>query len=70
MNNTSINNIAAILVHESLHLFIKQMYTKLNPNKEETMCYAYELNFLQKIPNVEKWLIDNATTKIKYYSSQ
>ena len=68
MNHTSINNIAAILVHESMHLYIKQLYAKVSPNREETLCYVYELNFLYKVPNVENWLIENATSKIKYYS--
>jgi len=68
MNHTSINNIAAILVHESMHLYIKQLYAKVSPNREETLCYIYELNFLYKVPNVEMWLIENATSKIKYYS--
>ena len=68
INNQSINNIAAILVHESMHLYIKQLYSKLNPNEEEVICYTYELNFLYKVPNVENWLIENATIKIKYYS--
>ena len=68
INNESINNIAAILVHESMHLFIKQLYAKINPNREETICYVYELNFLYKVPNVEPWLIENTTSKIKYYS--
>ena len=68
INNQSINNIAAILVHESMHLYIKQLYSKLNPNEEEVICYTYELNFLYKVPNVENWLIENATNKIKYYS--
>lgn len=68
MNHASINNIAAILVHESMHLYIKQLYGKVSPNREETLCYIYELNFLYKVPNVEMWLIENATSKIKYYS--
>lgn len=70
MNNESINNIAAILVHESMHLYIKQLYAKVSPNREETICYVYELNFLYRVPNVEPWLIENANTKIKYYSKQ
>jgi hypothetical protein len=68
INHASINNIAAILVHESMHLYIKQLYAKVSPNREETICYVYELNFLYKVPNVEIWLIENATNKIKYYS--
>jgi hypothetical protein len=53
INHASINNIAAILVHESMHLYIKQLYAKVSPNREETICYVYELNFLYKVPNVE-----------------
>jgi hypothetical protein len=68
MNHASINNIAAILVHESMHLYIKQLYAKVSPNREESLCYIYELNFLYKVPNVEMWLIENAISKIKYYS--
>jgi len=68
INHVSINNIAAILVHESMHLYIKQLYDKVSPNREETICYVYELNFLYKVPNVEIWLIENATNKMKYYS--
>jgi hypothetical protein len=68
INHASINNIAAILVHESMHLYVKQLYAKVSPNREETICYVYELNFLYKVPNVEIWLIENATNKIKYYS--
>jgi hypothetical protein len=68
INHVSINNIAAILVHESMHLYVKQLCAKVSPNREETICYVYELNFLYKVPNVEIWLIENATNKIKYYS--
>ena len=68
VSNNNIYNIAAILVHESMHLYIKQMYIKLDPNKEEMLCYTYELNFLLNIPYVDQWLIDNAIKQIKYYS--
>jgi hypothetical protein len=68
MNYGNVYNIAAILVHESMHLYIKQLYIKLPVNKEEVLCYTYELNFLNRVPNVEPWLINNATNKIKYYS--
>lgn len=68
MNYGNIYNIAAILVHESMHLYIKQLYSKLSVGKEEVICYTYELNFLYKVPNVDQWLIENAVNKIKYYS--
>lgn len=63
----NIYNIAAILVHESLHLYIKQLYFKLDPNKEESLCYRYELNFLMNVPEVDAWLISNAVKMIEYY---
>jgi hypothetical protein len=67
MNFNSINNIAAILVHESRHLFYLKHKINLPPNYEEILCYHYELEFLSKIPNVESWLISNALKNIEYY---
>jgi hypothetical protein len=63
----NIYNISAILVHESMHLYIKQLNDKLDPNNEEALCYKYELNFLMKIPDVDPWLISNAVRMIQYY---
>jgi hypothetical protein len=68
MRAGNLNNIAAILVHESLHLLFKKQNCQLDPNNEEVSCYAYELDFLSHIPNVEPWLIDHAKTQIKIYS--
>jgi len=67
MLSNSINNIAAIIVHESKHLFYVSCSIKLPPNDEEVLCYKHELNFLLNIPNVEPWLIENAKKCIKYY---
>jgi hypothetical protein len=68
MNNGNIYNIAAILVHESLHLYFLTTNFKLNPNVEEVVAYQYELEFLNKVPCVDEWLIQNAQNKIKLYS--
>jgi len=68
MNNGNIYNIAAILVHESLHLYFLTTNFKLNPNVEEVVVYQYELEFLKKVPCVDEWLIQNAQNKIKFYS--
>jgi len=68
MNNGNIYNIAAILVHESLHLYFLSTKFKLNPNVEEVIAYQHELEFLMKVPNVDGWLIQNAQNKINYYS--
>jgi hypothetical protein len=56
----SVNNVAAVLVHESRHLYFRKLNIKMKEIDEETMAYIYELDFLIKIPGVEKYLIDNA----------
>ena len=68
MKDGNIYNISAILVHESLHLFFKRTNFNLKPNLEEVVCYQHELEFLEKIPCVDSWLIENAKNKIKLYS--
>lgn len=68
MNNGNIYNIAAILVHESLHLYFLTTKFNLKPNVEEVIAYQHELEFLKKIPCVDEWLIENAKNKIKFYS--
>jgi hypothetical protein len=60
----SVNNVAAVLVHESRHLYFKKNGIKLKEIDEETMSYLYELQFLEKIPGVEQFLIDNAKKRI------
>ena len=52
----SINNLAAVLVHESLHLQVLKNKTLLSPKEEENICYRYELEFVSKLPNAELWL--------------
>lgn len=52
----SINNLAAVLVHESLHLYIQKNQISLDPEKEENYCYKYEMSFVNKLPNPEPWL--------------
>jgi len=68
MNNGNIYNIAAILVHESLHLYFLTTNFKLNPNVEEVIAYQHELEFLKRVPCVDEWLIKNAENKIQFYS--
>lgn len=62
-----INNLAAAIVHESLHL--KFFYLDDHPDLEESLCYKYELEFLLKIPNLDPWLLDNAHKMIIFYSN-
>jgi predicted metal-dependent peptidase len=60
----NVNNIAAILVHESMHLCIKHDKIKIAKENEEYMCYVYELDFLRQIPNVEPWLIEHTQLQL------
>jgi hypothetical protein len=63
MNSVSINNIAAVIVHESFHLKALHDNYGLTELEEESRAYEVELKFLEKIPNVEPWLINNAKNK-------
>ena len=68
--HSCLNNISAILVHESHHLRIINQKIKYTPIEEEVFCYYTELEFLKRIPNVEDWLINNAKKMIQYYEGQ
>jgi hypothetical protein len=63
-----INDLAAILIHESMHLHLKKNRIRPSVAEEERLCYEYELDFLQKIPGVEPWLLNNCKQQIKMYS--
>ena len=52
----SINNLAAVMVHESFHLYIWKKKILLHPKGEENYCYRYELELVNKLPNLEPWL--------------
>ena len=60
----SVNNVAAVLVHESRHLYFRKHGIKMKEIDEETLSYMYELDFLKQIPNVEQFLIDNAKRRM------
>ena len=68
MKRGSLNNIAAILVHESYHLMLFNNHRIINANTEEKEAYMYEYDFLCKLPNVEDWLFLNAINMIIRYS--
>lgn len=69
VQHPSINNIAAILVHESFHLKIWNANVKLTPKEEEKAAYTWEYDFLCKLPHVEDWLFLNAVNNIIKYSN-
>jgi hypothetical protein len=64
VNFGSLNNIASAIVHESAHLFFYNSNFFSTASEEERVCYSYELDFLLKIPNCEKYLINNAYKNI------
>ena len=64
----SVNDIAAVLVHESYHLYLYNKGIRMTEAQEEIMCYKYEYDFLCKLPTVEGWLIKNVIDKILFYS--
>ena len=64
----SLNNLACVLVHESLHLFFLKNKIKIEKREEEKLCYKYELELLHKIPGAELWLIQHTINKIMEFS--
>jgi hypothetical protein len=64
MRSNDIDDICAVLVHESLHLKILMMGMEMNDNNEEALCYAYEKLFLLKVPGVNEYLIKHADDMI------
>ena len=63
----SINNLAAVLVHESLHLMYIMEDARLTEREEEYRCYLYELSFIKKLPTPEPWLTANVYEKMQLY---
>lgn len=60
----SINNLAVVLVHESLHLHVLQKGYIIAPEQEEAWCYRYELTFIDKLVNPEPWLKQHAIRQL------
>lgn len=65
MKLNSINNIACILVHESMHLYYTLHPSNQSENEEEFKCYLYELSFANKLENIEPWLLEHIHRHIK-----
>jgi hypothetical protein len=63
----SINNLAAVLIHESLHLVFMLEDAVFTEKEEEYRCYLYELSFIKKLPTPEPWLTANAYEKVQLY---
>ena len=67
MKKGCINDIAAVLVHESLHLYYRYPETSIKLEEEEFKAYSYEYDFLMKIPNVQYWLIQHCVKMLEIY---
>lgn len=70
MRRGNVYDIASAIVHESLHLYFQCNPIGLDPNDEEALCYAYEIEFLKQIPECEPWLIEHAMRYYLYYSGK
>lgn len=60
----STQNLACVIVHESLHLYYRLHPVEQSEEEEELKCYIYELSFIQKLPTPEPWLLANAIEQI------
>ena len=67
MNKACINDIACVIVHESLHLYYRYPETSMKLEEEEFKAYSYEYDFLMKIPNVQYWLIQHCVKMLEIY---
>jgi hypothetical protein len=66
----SLNNIAAILIHESCHIkFLKANFI-LRGAEEEFRCYSVELKFLEMLPNVEPDLLNHVKEYKNFFNTQ
>ena len=59
-----IDNLCAVLVHESVHLQILITGRNFSEAREEFICYSVELEYLRKVPNVKSYLIQHAESQI------
>jgi hypothetical protein len=66
----SVDNLAAVLVHESRHLYYYDNHIIMSSDSEELHCYQYENDFLNHLDYVEDWLYKNNIQQIIYYSNK
>lgn len=64
IKTNSIQNLACVIVHESLHLYYRLHPVDHSDNEEELKCYIYELAFINKLPTPEPWLLAHAIEQI------
>ena len=64
----SLNNIAAVLVHETYHLHLMAMPYILSGHEEEYQAYSFELKFLKLLQNVEPDLLAYTKEQVKLWN--
>lgn len=58
-------NVSVALVHESLHLYFMKRGIEMNIDQEEIFCYRYEIDFLRKFEEVDRFLLIHAMDQIE-----
>jgi hypothetical protein len=66
----SLNNIAAVLVHETYHLHLMAMPYILSGHEEEYQAYSFELKFLKLLQNVEPDLLAYTKEQVKLWNTK
>lgn len=62
-----VQNVAAVLVHESNHIWLWTQEINMEREEEEAACYSYELQFLNKIPDCDWRLKQHAIKNIEFF---
>jgi hypothetical protein len=60
----SVENLACVVIHEAKHLELQSISISLR--EEECICYTYELEFINKLQDVE-WLKQNCELRLNQY---
>jgi hypothetical protein len=67
MQIESIQNIACVLIHESMHIELGKLNLPITEFEEECLCYNYERQFLEKVKDPEPRLVQNVIERMKQY---
>jgi hypothetical protein len=62
-----VQNLALVIVHESLHLYYLMKGIKLTEADEELNCYRLELNFLERVQNPDPFLVNHVSSMVRKF---
>jgi hypothetical protein len=65
----STNNLACLIVHETVHLKLHAKKVNISGNREELIAYTIERSFAEKIPNIEPWILRHIDNQIKLFTT-